>query len=61
MRAACERHALAYPQSSAGVDVRKEGRALGHSSVVITERYHAKWNKAQRDILDRDLARAWSK
>jgi len=27
-------------------------RALGHSSVVITERFYAKWNKAQQDILD---------
>lgn len=35
--------------------------ALGHSSVTITERYYAKWNKAQQDILDGDLARAWKK
>jgi hypothetical protein len=34
-------------------------RVLGHSSVVIIERYYAKWNKAQQDILDGDLARAW--
>jgi hypothetical protein len=26
---------------------------------VITEKYYAKWNKAQQDILDSDLARAW--
>jgi len=36
-------------------------KALGHSSVVITERYYAKWNKAQQDILDGDLAGAWGK
>jgi len=30
------------------VDIRKVSRALGHSSVVITERYYAKWNKAQQ-------------
>ena len=42
----------------AGVDIRKVSRALGHSSVTITERYYAKWNKAQQDILDGDLARA---
>jgi len=36
----------------ASVDVRKVSRALGHSSVTITERYYAKWNKAQQDILD---------
>jgi hypothetical protein len=33
--------------------------ALGHSSVTIAERYYAKWNKAQQDILDGVLARAW--
>jgi hypothetical protein len=32
--------------------------ALGHTSVTITERYYAKWNKAQQDILDGDLASA---
>ena len=35
--------------------------ALGNSSVTITERYYAKWNKAQQDILDEDLSRAWRK
>ena len=45
----------------AGVDIRKVSKALGHSSVTITERYYAKWNKAQQDILDGDLASAWRK
>ena len=35
--------------------IRKVSRALGHSSVTITERYYAKWNKALQDILDGDL------
>jgi integrase len=30
----------------AGVDIRKVSKALGHSSVTITGRYYAKWNKA---------------
>jgi integrase len=34
-------------------------KALGHTSVTISERYYAKWNKAQQDILDGDLASAW--
>jgi integrase/recombinase XerD len=54
------RHTFAVELLKAGVDIRKVSRALGHSSVVITERYYAKWNKAQQDILDGDLARAWS-
>jgi integrase/recombinase XerD len=53
------RHTFAVELLKAGVDIRKVSRALGHSSVVITERYYAKWNKAQQDILDGDLARAW--
>lgn len=55
------RHTFAVELLKAGVDIRKVSRALGHSSVVITELYYAKWNKAQQDILDTDLARAWSK
>ncbi len=54
------RHTFAVELLKAGVDIRKVSHALGHSSVVITERYYAKWNKAQQDILDGDLARAWN-
>jgi site-specific recombinase XerD len=54
------RHTFAVELLKAGVDVRKVSRALGHSSVVITEKYYAKWNRAQQDILDGDLASAWS-
>lgn len=53
------RHTFAVELLKAGVDIRKVSKALGHSSVTITERYYAKWNKAQQDILDGDLARAW--
>jgi site-specific recombinase XerD len=55
------RHTFAVELLKAGVDIRKVNKALGHSSVTITERYYAKWNKAQQDILDGDLARAWKK
>jgi site-specific recombinase XerD len=55
------RHTFAVELLKADVDIRKVSKALGHSSVVITERYYAKWNKAQQDILDGDLARAWKK
>jgi integrase/recombinase XerD len=53
------RHTFSVELLKAGVDIRKVSRALGHSSVTITERYYAKWNKAQQDILDGDLTRAW--
>ena len=55
------RHTFSVELLKAGVDIRKVSKALGHSSVTITERYYAKWNKAQQDILDADLARAWNK
>ena len=53
------RHTFSVELLKAGVDIRKVSKALGHSSVTITERYYAKWNKAQQDILDDDLARAF--
>lgn len=53
------RHTFSVELLKAGVDIRKVSKALGHHSVTITERYYAKWNKAQQDILDSDLARAW--
>jgi integrase/recombinase XerD len=53
------RHTFSVELLKAGVDIRKVSKALGHSSVTITERYYAKWNKAQQDILDGDLSRAW--
>jgi len=53
------RHTFAVELLKAGVDIRKVSKALGHSSVTITERYYAKWNKAQQDILDSDLTKAW--
>jgi integrase/recombinase XerD len=55
------RHTFSVELLKAGVDIRKVSKALGHSSVVITERYYARWNKAQQDILDGDLAGAWGK
>jgi integrase/recombinase XerD len=53
------RHTFSVELLKAGVDIRKVSRALGHSSVVITEKYYSRWNKAQQDILDGDLASAW--
>jgi site-specific recombinase XerD len=55
------RHTFAVELLKAGVDIRKVSRALGHSSVTVTERYYAKWNKAQQDLLDDDLTGAFGK
>ena len=55
------RHTFSVELLKAGVDIRKVSRALGHISVPVTVRYYAKRNKAQQDILDGDLARAWRK
>jgi integrase/recombinase XerD len=55
------RHTFSVELLKAGVDIRKVSKALGHSSVTITERYYAKWNKAQQDLLDDDLVGAWGK
>jgi len=55
------RHTFSVELLKAGVDIRKVSKALGHSSVTITERYYAKWNKVQQDIMDGDLASAWRK
>ena len=55
------RHTFAVELLKASVDIRKVSKALGHSSVTITERYYAKWNKAQQDMLDDDLSGAWGK
>lgn len=53
------RHTFSVELLKAGVDIRKVSKALGHSSVTITERYYAKWNRAQQEILDADLKTAW--
>jgi len=55
------RHTFAVELLKAGVDIRTVSKALGHSSVTTTERYYAKWNKAQQEMLDDDLTGAWGK
>ena len=53
------RHTFAVDLLQKGVDIRKVSKALGHSSIKITERYYGKWNKAQQESLDDDLEQAW--
>jgi integrase len=52
------RYTFSVELLKASVDIRKVSKALRHSSVTMTERYYATWNKAQQDILDGDLKTA---
>jgi len=52
------RHTYAIELLLAGVDIRQVSKALGHSSVTITERYYAKWCTAQQEMLDKTLTKA---
>jgi integrase len=53
------RHTFAVEQLKAGVDIRTVSKALGHSSVTVTEKYYAGWNKAQQDRHDAEVMRGW--
>jgi site-specific recombinase XerD len=53
------RHTFAIELLKANVDVRKVSKALGHSSVTVTERYYSKWCSGQQVILDDALTGAW--
>jgi site-specific recombinase XerD len=53
------RHTYAVELLKSGVDIRLVGKALGHSSVVITERYYSRWNRAQQERLDTEIMKGW--
>ena len=53
------RHTFAIGLLKSGVDVRSVSKALGHSSVAITERFYSRWCKGQQYMLDDVLTRAW--
>jgi integrase len=53
------RHTFAVGLLKKGTDVRLVSKALGHSSVQITERYYAKWCKHQQKMLDKAISAAW--
>lgn len=55
------RHTFAVECLKAGIDIRKVSKALGHSSVLTTEKYYARYNKSLQDLLDDDLSGAWGK
>jgi integrase len=39
-------------------DIRTVSKALGHKSLQVTERFYAKWNRAQQDKMDDTLRTA---
>jgi integrase/recombinase XerD len=55
------RHTFAIEQLKRGVDIRTVSKALGHSSVTVTEKYYGKWCPSQQAILNDALAGAWEK
>src|ERR1700694_3895057 len=55
------RHTFAIEQLKRGVDIRTVSKALGHSSVTVTEKYYGKWCPSQQAILDDALSGAWEK
>ncbi len=52
------RHTYAIELLKSGVDVRSVQRALGHSSVAITERFYGRWCRNQQNNLDETLKSA---
>jgi len=55
------RHTFAIEHLKKGTDVRAVSKALGHSSVTITERYYGRWCKGQQVVLDDALTAGWEK
>lgn len=53
------RHTYAVELLKSGVDIRLVGKALGHSSVTVTEKYYSRWNRAQQERLDGELMKGW--
>jgi site-specific recombinase XerD len=52
------RHTYAVELLKSGVDIRTVSKALGHSSVTITERFYSRWCVGQQDNLDNTLRAA---
>jgi site-specific recombinase XerD len=52
------RHTYAVELLKSGVDIRTVSKALGHSSVTITERYYSRWCTGQQTNLDNTLRSA---
>jgi integrase/recombinase XerD len=49
------RHTYAIGLLKAGATIRAVSKALGHSSVTVTEKFYSKWEQGQQDSLDDTL------
>jgi len=55
------RHTFAVLSLEAGVPLEHVSKAMGHSSVKITERAYAHWSKGREDILRDSFNAAWGR
>lgn len=55
------RHTFAISFLEAGGDIRKLSRAMGHSSLAVTEKFYGKWSKKEKEILHEELRAALPK
>ena len=44
---------------SKGVSLENVSKALGHSSVKITEKFYGAWVKSRQEALDSEIRKAW--
>jgi len=45
---------------SKGVSLENVSKALGHSSVKITEKFYGAWVKSRQEALDSEIRKAWA-
>jgi integrase len=55
------RHLFAVSLLGNGADMRTVSRALGHSSIGVTEKYYASWDRKQQENLDKMLRKGWAR
>jgi integrase len=53
------RHTFAVDLLGKGVDIKTVSMLLGHSSVVITEKFYAAWITARQEALADQVRRTW--
>jgi site-specific recombinase XerD len=53
------RHTFAVDLLSKGVDIKTVSLLLGHSSVMITEKFYAAWITARQQALSEQVKRTW--
>ena len=54
------RHTFSVDLLSKGVSLENVSKALGHSSVKITEKFYGAWVKSRQEALDSEIRKAWA-